>query len=435
MNGRLRRASGPPADPASRVRVSTIHSGQRTFGRVPLRTERKSGLGYPAVGLTNRGWYRAAVNRWLVDMRGIVEITEGRERIQFALLCLREFRRRRPDGRAIILVPTLYALDVWSVVLGDYEAPGEVACISGDERATRLRRVNLVTISSMRQLVAFTSKRAQTLLVVDECQRAQGLWAGGILSGSFGAALGLASKPIGGRSPLAKPAVARLGPVLWRKTQTERGRGSSLELINVKVDLPLAERARYALLTSRAAAFQRAHRPELEARNAKRRMRLLSIRSALSAAARVRLQVAAKIVDQHRGDRTFVLLDFAGSAEALGELLRGRHHGVCLWHSGLSPTTRRTNLGRFHHGAADVLIVCRGTGGLTYFSPSTVGVVVTPGRDVGIAVDALRHALGGRRDHRAVLYALFTSDDERSRLDRAARTFPRTRVFWRAGTP
>ena len=166
------------------------------------------------MGLTNRGWYRAAVTRWLVDMRGIAEITAGRERIQFALLCLREFRRRRPDGRAIILVPTLYALDVWSVVLGDYEAPGEVACISGDERATRLRRVNLVTISSVRQLVAFTGKRAQTLLVVDECQRAQGLWAGGILSGSFGAALGLASKPIGGRSPLANPAMARLGPVL-----------------------------------------------------------------------------------------------------------------------------------------------------------------------------------------------------------------------------
>jgi len=387
------------------------------------------------VGLTNRGWYRAAVNRWLVDTRGIVEITEGRGRIQFALLCLREFRRRRPDGRAIIVVPSLYALDVWSVIMADYGVPGdEVVRISGDERATKLRPVSLVTINSVRQLVAFTGRKAQTLLIVDECQRTQGLWTGGVLSGSFGATLGLASTPVGSRGLPAKPAMARLGPLLWHRTQIERGRGS-LELINVKVDLPLAERARYTLLTSRAAAFQRAQRPELEARNAKRRMRLLKIRSALSAAARVRLQVAAKIIDQHRGDRTFVFLDVARSAEALGELLRGRHHSVCLWHSDLAPAERRANLCRFHHGAADVLIVCHGADSLTYLHPATVGVVVTPGRHAGLAVDALRHALGGRRDHRAELYALFTSDDERGRLDRAARTFPRTRVFWRAGTP
>jgi hypothetical protein len=209
--------------------------------------------------------------------------------------------------------------------------------------------------------------------------------------------------------------------------------GTSLDLINVHVDLPSADRARYDLLTSRAAAMQTVQRRGLGVSGAKRRLRLLNIRSTLLARAWMRLQVAGRLVDQHRADRTVVLHDIAGSAAALGELLRRRRHRVSVWHSGLAPAERRANLRRFRTGATDVLIAARGMSDLTYLGRALVGVVITPGHRPRRAVDLLRDVLRGRRDHRAVLYALFTSEGERRRLDRSAAGFPKTRVFWRRG--
>jgi superfamily II DNA or RNA helicase len=388
-------------------------------------------------GLTSRGWYQVAVNRWRVKMRGIVEIPEGRARVRFALLCFREFRRRYPDGRATIVVSTPGAIDMWSVSLGDYGVPtDEVACVSAREHPLSSRSVTVLVVNSARQLAHLGHARPQTLLIVDDCQRAPSLESASLLAGRSRATLGLASTALGSEVAAAGRVIRLLGPVVYpgsahlARPVTE---GTSLDLINVQVDLSSGERTRYDLLTSRAAAMQTVQRPGLGAWRAKRRLRLLNLRSALLGRAWMRLQVAAKIVDQHRGDRTIVLHDIVCSAQALGELLRRRRHRVSVWHSALAPAERRENLRRFRSGAADVLIASRGASDLTYLAPGAVGVVVTPGHRPSGALRLLRSALRGRRDHRAALYTLFTSEDERRRLDRAADSFPKTRVFWRAG--
>jgi superfamily II DNA or RNA helicase len=388
-------------------------------------------------GLTCRGWYQVAVNRWRVKMHGIVEIPEGRTRVRFALLCLREFRRRYPAGGATIVVSTLGDVDLWSVSLDDYGVPtDEVASVSAREHPSSSRCATVVVVNSARQLAHLTQRKAQRLLIVDDCQRAPSLENVRILAGLSTATLGLASRALGSEGIPALQITTLLGPVVCRSLApvSDRGSGaSSLNLINVKVNLSSAERARYDLITSRAAAMQTLQRPGLGTWGAKRRRRLLNLRSALLGRAWMRLQVAAKIVDQHRGDRAIVLHDIAGSAQALGELLRRRRHRVSVWHSALAPAERRENLRRFRTGAADVLIASRGASDLTYLSPGVVGVVVTPGDRPSGAIRLLRSALRGRRDHRAVLYTLFMSEDERRRLGRAATSFPKTRVFWRAG--
>jgi superfamily II DNA or RNA helicase len=388
-------------------------------------------------GLGSRGWLLVAVTRWRATMRGTVELSEGRMRVRFAVLCLREFRRRYPLGRATILVSTLGALDEWSVSLDDYGVPtDEVARVSAREHPTILRCVSVVVNTSAHQLAHATLAGTQTLLIVDDCQSAPGLESATLLARGSAATLGLASTALGNGTVPAREVIRLLGPLVSpspAKLARPATRGTSLDLINVQVPLPSADRARYDLLTSRAAALQTVQRPGPELRRPQRRLRLLNLRSALLRGAAIRLQVAAKIVDQHRGDRTLVLHDIASSAVALGELLRRRRHRVSVWHAGLAPTERQANLRHFRSGATDVLIVSRGVSDLTHLGRAVVGVVVTPGDRPRRAVDLLREVLRGRRDHRAALYTLFTSEGERRRLDRAAAGFPKTRVFWRTG--
>jgi superfamily II DNA or RNA helicase len=370
-------------------------------------------------------------------MRGTVELPEGRMRVRFAVLCLREFRRRHPLGRATILVSTIGALDQWSVSLDDYGVPrDEVARVSGRERPTILRCVSVVVSASAHQLASAKVASAQTLLIVDDCQSAPALESAALLAHRSAATLGLASTVLRSGSVPAGEVIRLLGPVVCPSPVNlarPGTRGTSLDLINVQVDLPSAERARYDLLTSRAAALQTVPQPGLGPRRPKRRLRLLNIRSTLVRRASMRLQIAAKIVDQHRGDRALVLHDIASSAVALGDLLRRRRHRVSVWHSGLTPPERQANLRRFRSGATDVLIVSRGATDLTYLSRAVVGVVVTPGDRPKRAVDLLREVLRGHRDHRAALYTLFTTEAERRGLDGAIAGFPRTRVFWRRG--
>ena len=64
--------------------------------------------------------------------------------------------------------------------------------------------------------------------------------------------------------------------------------------------------------------------------------RILQMRAAVSATAKMRLPVSAKIVEQNRGARTIVFHERVSSAKALFDVLQQRNHSVCLY------TTRKS---------------------------------------------------------------------------------------------
>ena len=92
----------------------------------------------------------------------------------FAFLCMDVFAREHPDGRFIILVPTITLLDQWYVSLQEDfgVVQKDIACFSSEEKPEKPAVINLLVINSGRSLVKKISAGVPCFLIVDECHRA-----------------------------------------------------------------------------------------------------------------------------------------------------------------------------------------------------------------------------------------------------------------------
>ncbi len=81
----------------------------------------------------------------------------------FAFLCMDVFAREHPDGRFIILVPTITLLDRWYVSLQEDfgVVQKDIACFSSEEKPEKPAVINLLVINSGRSLVKKISAGAK----------------------------------------------------------------------------------------------------------------------------------------------------------------------------------------------------------------------------------------------------------------------------------
>ena len=124
--------------------------------------------------LQPRDWQRRALEAWNSQMSGIAAVVTGAGKTLFAEMCMLSFRDRCPEGRYMILVPTLALLDQWYVSLReDLQVPErDIATYSGEGSPTRPARVNLMVINTARKIAAAIAAEHDTFLIVDECHRA-----------------------------------------------------------------------------------------------------------------------------------------------------------------------------------------------------------------------------------------------------------------------
>ena len=392
--------------------------------------------------LAPRAWQKQALRAWLPAMRGVVSVVTGGGKTVFAFLCMQEFRRRHPDGRIIVVVPTMTLLDQWHVGLQEeFGVPSDdIACYSGQEKARNARAVNVLVINTARRRIQDLVLARKTFLVVDECHRAGSKENAKALRGEFAAALGLSATPQreydAGFEEHVEPA---LGSVVYEYTYTDAftdGVVTPFDLINVRVSMLPHEQRRYDQLTRRVRILLRQLSTNPEPASELKLKRVLQQRAAVSATALMRLPVAARLIEDHRGARTILFHERVNSAESLFRTLKQRNHSACLYHSRVAPEVRRDNLRLFRRGVFDVLISCRALDEGMNVPETTVAVIVSSTASQRQRIQRLGRVLRpAKGKESAVVYTLYATDQERDRLcAEAARLDGVARVAWRSGT-
>ena len=394
--------------------------------------------------LPPRVWQEQALTKWLGrDMHGVASVVTGGGKTVFAFLCMREFRKRHPDGRIIVVVPTMTLLDQWSVGLQHEFAVSseEIACFSSQEKARRPRAVNVLVINTARRKVHELLVDSETFLIVDECHRAGSRENAKALQGHFVATLGLSATPHREYDDgFQEHVVPTLGPVIFEYTYTSArkdGVVTPFDLVNVQVTMLPHEQKEYDRFTKRASILLRRmrvdHRVGLLEEQLKR---VLQRRAAVSGNAIMRLPVAARLVENNRGARTIVFHERVSAAESLFQTLRQRHHSVCLYHSKIGPDVRRDNLRLFRRGVFDVLISCRALDEGMNVPETTVAVIASSTASSRQRIQRLGRVLrpvAGK--DRALIYTIYATDQERARLDKEAGDLEGVaRVEWASAT-
>jgi superfamily II DNA or RNA helicase len=371
--------------------------------------------------LRPRRWQNEALARWSERQRGIVSVVTGGGKTIFAFLCMEAFRRKYVEGCAIILVPTITLLDQWYVSLqSDFGVPDEdIACFSGEEKASSPSRVNILVINSARTLLKTLSAKQPRLLIVDECHRAGSPENAKALGGNFEAALGLSATPEReydeGFSQYVVPA---LGPVIFEYDYVQAAKDKVItpfDLVNVQIDFLPHEKDEYDKLTRRAAILFQKAKVDPSA-DAKLKL-VLQKRAGVSAQARMRIPVAVKIVEEHRGTRTIIFHERVAAATTLYKILQKRNHNACIYHSKLAANWRRDNLRLFRQGVFDVLVSCRALDEGMNVPETAVAIIASSTASHRQRIQRLGRVLrpAPGKDH-ALIYTLFATEQEKNRL-------------------
>jgi len=389
---------------------------------------------------TLREWQKIALREWRQQgFRGIVEVVTGGGKTIFAQACMRSFAETHPECRYLIVVPTVALLDQWHVSLReDLGVPTEVISTfpnGGDTSAPTL--INIMVMNSARTKAEVVSNAGATMLIVDECHRAGSEANAHALRGQHVATLGLSATPERQYDEgLEKTIVPALGPIIYRYGLDDASRDQVIapfELVNVSVEMLEDEATEYKRLSR---ALGRLVARVADADSKEKLEALLRRRARVAASAAMRVPVAARIVERHRGVRTLIFHEDIGEAEKLGTLLRARNHSVTIYHSRIAASVRRDNLRLFRRGVFDVLVSCRALDEGVNIPETRVAIIASATASSRQRIQRLGRVLrpAPGKDS-ATVYTLYASAPEARRLQREAQDLATVRqVLWTRST-
>jgi superfamily II DNA or RNA helicase len=368
-------------------------------------------------GIALRKWQQLALADWAqAGNRGILEVVTGAGKTLVAEKALVDTINSRTARKAIIVVPTVALQDQWIVSLQEDLGLSrkEVAAFGGGKRLPATSLVNVLVLNTARTEAPRIAASVRSVLIVDECHRAGSKENAKALEGSYAATLGLSATPEREYDDaLTTVLIPRLGPVVYRYTLEQALKDRVIvpfDVVNVHVDLLPDEDAKYSQLSRRIARAMNREDPEI--------LRSLLLRRArISARASMRLPVAARLVDEHRGQRLLIFHEDIGQANALWQTLVQRGHSATIYHSRISPEVRRDNLRLYRQGAFDVLVTCRALDEGANVPETIVAVIASSTASARQRVQRLGRVLRPAKDKaKAIVYTLYATEVEEQRL-------------------
>lgn len=369
-----------------------------------------------------REWQREALEAWRGHgRRGIAHVVTGAGKTRFAEFCIADFLNTYPDGRVIVVVPTLALLDQWYIDLREDMGADQkdIATFSGERHASHPSRLNLVVLNTGREVVPKLARGRKTFLIVDECHRAASPANALSLRGRHQATLGLSATPEREYDTgLEEVLVPALGAIFFSYDYDDAKRDgviSDFSLINVAVPLTASETTKYEALSGRVARTARALEAGQE--DETRLRRLLRDRAAVAAGARMRVPVAVRIADSHRGKRVVIFHERIDAAEEIYALLRERGHNTTLYHSKIGDAVRRDNLRLFRRGVFQILVSCRALDEGMNVPETQVGIIASSTASARQRIQRLGRVLrpAAGKDV-AEIYTLYATEIEERRL-------------------
>jgi superfamily II DNA or RNA helicase len=385
-----------------------------------------------------RRWQSRALDAWVAaGRRGIVQVVTGGGKTVFAQLCMANAAEAYPDLTFIVVVPTQALLDQWYVSFREDLglSSSDIALYSGRGLPTKPALVNVMVVNTARHAAQAIAASKRTMLVVDEVHRVGSEVNARAMAGSHIAALGMSATPereydTGFETHIA-PA---LGDIIFRYGLNEaRADGviSQYDLINVSVDLLSDEKAGYDKLSRRIARMMGRAKKDPSAQGPLDA--LLRQRARLAALASMRLPVAVKVLDGHRGVRAIVFHeDIAQANRLLERLLEGRHRAT-IYHSRISASVRRDNLRLFRRGTFDILVTCRALDEGVNIPETQVAIIASATASSRQRIQRLGRVLRPAPGKcGAIIYTIYATPPEEARLaEEAAMLSSASSVAWR----
>ena len=387
-----------------------------------------------------RDWQTIALDRWKAKSRGIVRVVTGGGKTVFAQLCLLQFFENCPRGQALIVVPTVSLLDQWYVALQDelHVRADQIGLLSGDDRPKGDEPIVIAVINSARRFTETFTKDRQVFLIVDECHRAGSPVNARALAGSFVATLGLSATPEREYDEGFQTFIAPvLGPVIYEYTYRDaasEGVISPFSLTNVHVEMLPDEDEKYRKLTKRIALAMR-RTQAADAGPDDHLKRMLQQRAAVAGTATMRIPVAVRLTEIHRGERAVVFHERIDAAERILDLLRQRHHRATIYHAGIGPAIRRDNLRLFRKGVFDILVCCRALDEGINVPEASVAVIASSTASHRQRIQRLGRILRkAKGKDAATVYTLYATEEEERRLAKEEADLEGvTTVTWQKG--
>lgn len=369
-----------------------------------------------------RRWQAEALELWRGPERGIANVVTGAGKTRFAEMCIAEFLNKHPDGRIVLIVPTLALLDQWCVDLEDDlgVSEQEVALYSGRRRPANANRFNLMVLNTARLAAPELIEGGDpALLVVDECHRAGTPENSKALKGGYRAALGLSATPRReydrGLEELLVPALGKVFYSYGYDDARRDGVVAEFALVNVAIPLTKDEEEHYDSLSTRVARAARAYEEGKE--NDAKLTRLLRERSSVSGGARLRVPVSIKLADRYRGSRMVIFHEQIEAAEEIVELLQERGHSATIYHSRIGGPLRRDNLRLFRQGAFRILVSCRALDEGVNIPEAEVGLIASSTASSRQRIQRLGRVLRPAKGKKsATVITLYATEIEEERL-------------------
>jgi superfamily II DNA or RNA helicase len=412
-----------------------------------------------ATDLKLHPWQQECLPIWMKLGRGTVKVATGGGKTIFALAAAQALQNGgAPDLRLVIVVPTIPLMLQWYDEVRSGNLPESAIGLMGGGRelvASPDLRILICVLNSARERLAGVLKHlnwpeAMSMMVVDECHRANAEQAQKIFQSKVRFTLGLSATPeqdaeTEGLSPdevYNQGAVGRaLGPIIYDytlKRSADDGLLTPFEVWHVSLPLDAEEEAQHARLSrdiselrrdlqrehqrSRSTASFLAWCQQQASRNnredARRFVGLANERKRLLYRARARIVVTLNILAEAAEDplrRTIVFHESIKEIEDLYLHALGRGLPAVLEHSKLGDALRAESIDGFRRGTARIIISAKSLVEGFNVPSADLGVIAASAGSVRQRIQSLgrllRRKAGGQTARVIVLYIRETEDE------------------------
>jgi superfamily II DNA or RNA helicase len=365
-----------------------------------------------------REWQSKALAAWTLDMKGIAKVVTGGGKTTFAMLCIEQYFSTNPDGRCVILVPSIALLDQWYVeFISDTSIEdSDISIYGGGTKSRNPSKVNILTLNSGRELTK-EILRDNDLIIVDECHRAAASENSKAISvGKNLYSLGLSATPERQYDDgFEEILVPTLGPIIidydYKQAHSD-GVICDFDLFNVEVVMNDQEIAEYNALSKKiaiAASVQGTESNEF--------LNLCNQRALKVANVGLRVPTACKIATDNETSKIIIFHESIKSTNTITELLNEKNMYALAYHSELSPAIRRDNLLKFKKGACDVLVTCRALDEGANIPEANLGIVAASTKSIRQRIQRLGRVLRtSEGKSNAKIYTIYATEDEKKNL-------------------
>jgi superfamily II DNA or RNA helicase len=387
------------------------------------------------VKIKPRKWQKEALDLWAKEYRGILKVVTGGGKTILAILALRLFLDKNPNKQVLILVPSVSLLDQWFLELEKFLGKEvEIGIYGGGFKAKKSSQIILTTMDSAKKALNLIRNTEKCFLIVDECHRVGAEKRSIPIQNKWMATLGLSATPEREYDKaLNEIIIPYIGPIIYEYNYLDAHKDgviSDFNLVNVYAPMDTEEELEYEEI-SRKIGRRIGVLGKLDPTDNALKMLLIN-RARLVNSTFLRVPAVLRILKQKEKGKWLIFTESIEQATLIDSLISDKGYRSNLYHSGLDPTTRRTNLYHFKKNILDILVSCRSLDEGFDVPDADSAIIVSSSAASRQRIQRMGRVLRkSSKKEKASIYTIFSSEHEKERLaEEHERLIDNVKIEW-----